>query len=199
MTRTRAKELLPILQAYADGEAIQYRISPLDEWVDFTETFGTFRTDIEYRIKPVDFSVSNCVRTENNSDGTSCGVEVKVKRTERGWAGHFICADSCKFRRNTLLEYNDNVNDKAIVVSTVGAMYLNGKLEEIGSNRHYETMAFYVDKDSGEYKDADVSNQVYFDSQWAMKWHKGYPDNEANEMHENVVKELTEKLLRGEV
>ena len=119
----------------------------------------------------------------------------ELKRTERGWAGHFICADSCKFRRNTLLEYND----KAIVVSTVGAMYLNGKLEEIGVNRHYETMAFYVDKDSGEYKDADVSNQVYFDSPWAMKWHKGYPDNEANEMHENVVKELTEKLLRGGV
>lgn len=195
MNRTRAKELLPIIQAYADGKTIQYRISPLDEWCDFTETFGNFRTDIEYRIKPVDFSASNCVRTENNSDVTPCGVEEKVKRTERGWAGHFICADSCKFRRNTLLEYND----KAIVVSTVVAMYLNGKLEEIGCNRHYETMAFYVDKDSGEYKDADVSNQVYFDSQWAMKWHKGYPDNEANEMHENVVKELTEKLLRGEV
>lgn len=64
MNRTRAKELLPIIQAYADGKTIQYRISPLDEWCDFTETFGNFRTDIEYRIKPVDFSASNCVRTE---------------------------------------------------------------------------------------------------------------------------------------
>lgn len=79
MNRTRAKELLPIIQAYADGKTIQYRISPLDEWCDFTETFGKFRTDIEYRIKPVDFSASNCVRTENNSDGTPCGVEEEVK------------------------------------------------------------------------------------------------------------------------
>ena len=119
---------------------------------------------------------------------------MEVKRTERGWAGHFICAENCKFRRNTLLE----CGDIKIVVSTVGAMYLNGKLEEIGCNRHYETMAFHVDKSSGEYKDADVSREVSFDSNWALKWHKdGFIDNEANEMHEAVVKELSDKMSRG--
>lgn len=118
----------------------------------------------------------------------------EVKRTERGWAGHFICADDCKFRRNTLLEYNGI----GIVVSTVGAMYRNGNLEEIGLGRHYETMAFYVDEESGDYKDANVSNEIYFDSNWGLKWHKsGYIDNEANDMHEAVVKELSEKLLKG--
>ena len=119
---------------------------------------------------------------------------MNVKRTERGWAGHFVCSDSCKFRRNTLLE----CNGIGVVVSTVGAMYTDGKLQEIGCNRHYETMAFYVDKNSGEYKDADVSNEIFFESNWALKWKKkGYIDNEANEMHENVVAELTKKLEEG--
>ena len=120
---------------------------------------------------------------------------MKVQRTERGWAAHFVCADDCKFRRNTLLE----CGEVKVVVSTVGAMYKGGKLQEIGCDRHYETMAFYVDNSTGEYKDADVSREIWFDSPWAMKWHKdGYPDNKANEMHETVVKELTEKMERGE-
>jgi hypothetical protein len=119
----------------------------------------------------------------------------EVKRIERGWAGHFCCADSCKFRRNTLLEYNG----KAVVVSTVGAMCNSkGELEEIGLGRHYETMAFYAD--DSEYKDAKVSEEIYFDSPWSLKWHKnGYIDNEANAMHEKVVEELSEKLLKGEL
>lgn len=117
-----------------------------------------------------------------------------VKRTERGWAGHFICADSCKFRRNTLLE----CGDVKVVVSSVGAMYVDGKLTEIGLGRHYETMAFYVDPTSGKYKDADVSEEIFFESNGALKWHKdGYIDNEANDMHEAVVDELTRKLEEG--
>lgn len=119
---------------------------------------------------------------------------MEVKRTERGWAGHFCCAQSCLFRRNTLLECGNT----KVVVSSVGSMYLDGKLTEIGANRHYETMAFYVDDASGEYKDADVLREIFFDSQCAMKWHKGgYPDKEANEMHEAVVKELSDKMSRG--
>ena len=119
----------------------------------------------------------------------------EVKRTERGWAGHFCCSRSCKFRRNTLLE----CDDIQIVVSTVGAMYNDkGKLEEIGLNRHYETMAFLVDKSSGPYKDADFSNEVAFESKGTLKWHKdGYIDNEANDMHEAVVNELTRNLEHG--
>ena len=63
-----------------------------------------------------------------------------VKRTERGWAGHFIAAGNCRFRRNTLLEFGDT----RIVVSTVGAYLdpLSKELGTVGHNRTYETMVF---------------------------------------------------------
>jgi hypothetical protein len=119
----------------------------------------------------------------------------EVKRTERGWAGHFCCSSRCRFRRNTLLQ----CGDVEIVVSTVGAMYDNrGKLQEIGPARHYETIAFHVDKSSGDYKDADVEREVWIDSKSSLKWHiDGYPDNEANDMHEAVVKEISDNLAKG--
>ena len=110
------------------------------------------------------------------------------KITERGWAGHFICADRCRFRRNTLIDFGK----KKIVVSTVGVMLLNRddkKFGEIGLNRHYETMAFKAKKD-GAYWDADVTKEVRFESKWRIEKLSDSSDNEANEMHDNVVKEL---------
>lgn len=123
----------------------------------------------------------------------------EVKRTERGWAGHFICSDRCLFRRNTLLEYNDI----KIVVSTVGAMVNihsenypnNPKFASIGYERYYETMAFHTDKKDTRYNDIDVSKQIYFDSKWQIE--KLDSDDAANIMHENVVDEIIEKLLQG--
>ena len=153
------------------------------------------QTMYEYREKEIkDFKKTNhelaelCIQRKKQIDRLE-----KVRRTERGWAGHFCCSNRCKLRRNTLLEYNG----KAVVVSTVGAMYNDkGELEEIGLDRHYETMAFYADK--SEYKDANVAEEIYFDSPWSLKWHNdGYIDNEVNAMHEKVVAELSEKLLKG--
>ena len=87
-----------------------------------------------------------------------------VIRTERGWAGHFICANRCRFRRNTLLTYNDIM----IVVPSVGLMEIDGKFDPVGAGRHFETMAFHADKNDKRYFDADVSKQVYFESDWAI-------------------------------
>jgi len=115
-----------------------------------------------------------------------------VKRIERGWAGHFICADRCLFRRNTLLECG-NVR---IVVSTVGMMYdLRGKADTIGHNRNFETMAFHACF-GGRYWDADVEREVNFSSPWAIaEWDA---DDRANDMHEAVVVEIIQKLESGE-
>lgn len=123
---------------------------------------------------------------------------MKVKRTERGWAGHFICASRCAFRRNTLLE----LNDVRIVVSTVGNYRSESsgkeKIETIGSNRYYETMAFYAHKD-GPYWEADVQKQIDFEADWGI-WDKVEADSDlkADDMHEKVVKEIVAKLESGE-
>ena len=112
---------------------------------------------------------------------------------ERGWAGHFICAYRCMFRRNTLLIYGD----VEMVVSTVGMMRkLNDEsFEQIGCDRYYETMAFYADKSDERYHDADVSREVDFDSEWMIN--EVDADDKANDMHEVVVLELSRKLELG--
>lgn len=49
MTREQAKELLPIIQAFAEGKPIQYR-SLEGKWKDIDNT--AFYENLEYRIKP---------------------------------------------------------------------------------------------------------------------------------------------------
>lgn len=112
---------------------------------------------------------------------------MKSERLERGWGGHFICSDECLFRRNTLVTNGE----KRIVVSTVGLMKIGSSFETVGCERYFETMAFEA-KFDGKYWDADVSRHVDFESPWSI----GIIDaeNQANEMHENVVNEIMLKL-----
>lgn len=120
----------------------------------------------------------------------------KVKRTERGWAGHFCMFDKCLFRRNTLLEHED----LKVVVSTVGLLKRDSdgfSFEDLGCGRYFETIAFHADYKDKRYHDADVSRPVYFASPWYIK--EIDADDKANTMHENVVKEIEQKLLREEI
>lgn len=117
----------------------------------------------------------------------------KIKITERGWGGHFICASSCKFRRNTLIECGEN----RVIVSTVGNYnppIIHNDIDEdiqrqIGANRTYETMAFKAVWD-GTYWDADVSEEISFKSEWAFNELSHGSDKRANDMHEKVVDEI---------
>jgi len=127
---------------------------------------------------------------------------MNVVRTERGWAGHFICANRCRFRRNTLLE----CGSIKIVVSTVGLMetpwgkgdkFYSGIFEEVGYQRYYETMAFHSDPNDIRYHDIDVTKRVDFNSPWLIS--EIDADDRANKMHERVVKEISSKLLKGGV
>ena len=50
MEREDAKFLLPVIQAYANGEEIQYNVD--DEWVDVTDGCDFYDHPLKYRIKP---------------------------------------------------------------------------------------------------------------------------------------------------
>lgn len=128
-------------------------------------------------------------------------METKIKVTERGYPGHFICGYRCVFHRNTLLE----LNEKRIVVSTVGRLLpfdlreLNKddfRFESLGWHRYYETMAFKaIYKEP--YFEADTSKPISFKSPWSIKECDYTTDYQADIMHENVVKELSERLLKN--
>lgn len=120
-------------------------------------------------------------------------MEHEIKTTERGWAGHFCAADDCKFRRNTLVEYGD----VKIVVSTIGVWFLMGKIEKVGCNRYYETMAFHSCEKDTKYNDIDVEREVILDCKTQIDRFDEDTDNEANEMHDNAVKWVCEQLKKG--
>ena len=53
MNRERAKKLLPIIQAYAEGKKLQYKVVGYDDWHDLDDEDGINEgTCYEYRIKP---------------------------------------------------------------------------------------------------------------------------------------------------
>lgn len=122
-----------------------------------------------------------------------------VKRTERGWPGHYVCASHCLFRRNTLLQ-KDDIN---IMVSSIGNMSIGPNsigLECIGANRIYETMVFVATK-QGPYWDADVTRQISLGLNWGIS-PDNIPDdvdNRANEIHEAHVDEIIRLMENGEI
>lgn len=142
-----------------------------------------------------------------------------VTRTERGWGGHFCGCAACRFRRNTLLRCS--ATRMRIVVSTVGNYQPqdDGEMVALGVGcgvgygvgagrwfRYYETMAFKAQK-NGPCWDADPAfkegQKIHFDAPWwtsarAPKDLSRDVDNHANDMHEAVVKEITQKLAAGE-
>ena len=92
---------------------------------------------------------------------TSPHAARQVTRTERGWAGHFICGTRCWYHRNTLV----SLGDKHIVVSSVGNFHPkhDGAIGTIGAfGRYYETMVFRG-KREGAYIEADVKYNVSVD------------------------------------
>lgn len=120
---------------------------------------------------------------------------MKVNITYRGWAGHLICSSTCLFRLNTLLEREDGFN---VIVSTVGNNHdQSGKGLQIGHNRSYETKAFESLYDF--YNDADVYNEINFESEWSLNGHTKENELTANLMHSYAVEEIRYKMEMGTI
>lgn len=51
MNREQVKELLPIIQAFAEGKTIEVRVGN-DNWVETDEVYGGRNNDYFYRVKP---------------------------------------------------------------------------------------------------------------------------------------------------
>lgn len=119
-----------------------------------------------------------------------------IKRTERGWAGHFIAGHRCQFRRNTLLEFGE----VRVVVSTIGVMLIDEDAApvEIGLNRHYETMVFMA-KWENPYWEADVEKQITVDGKWSIPNVDRGTDLVANNMHEVICDAIFMKMKNGEI
>src|SRR3712207_2143515 len=145
-----------------------------------------------HSVNEINVMIETLEEAKRQMSGNKTGI---VKRTERGWAGHFICAYRCAFRRNTLLEYKD----QKIVVSTVGRMYDDkGKLDTVGHNRYYETMAFMSDSKDTKYYDIDVEKEIQLDCEWCLG-DVNANDNKANDMHENAVRWISEQMVKDNI
>lgn len=118
-----------------------------------------------------------------------------IKITELGWEGDFCAASMCNFRRNTLIEHNE----VSVIVSTVGNMISDGKVTEIGCDRHYETMVFHSQLE-GEYIEIGVTKEIDSGVDGCLSItpeNNTNIDNQANEMHEANVKKVCEMILNG--
>ena len=112
----------------------------------------------------------------------------EIKIQERGWGGHFICCDKCRFTRNTLVSYK-NIN---VVISTVGNYFYDNDQHRVGADRYYDTRIFHSDVNDEKYHDIDVEREVSIGIKWQIEFKDG--DNEANNMHDDNVSEIVRMI-----
>lgn len=66
MNRERAKELLPIITAFANGETVEYRLNPKNTWSGQAHNSYSFDCDGDYRIKPKEYWVNVFKRNDGS-------------------------------------------------------------------------------------------------------------------------------------
>ena len=105
MTREEAKQLLPIIQAFAEGKAIESRCIKGDKSLWYDDEDPSFDDDLEYRIKP-----ETTYRPFN--DAEECWKEM-LKHKPFGWVKSTLFKDFALVKRVTTLyvEINRDIID----------------------------------------------------------------------------------------
>ena len=81
MTRNEVKELLPIMQAFAEGKTIEERIIGNDNWIETDEIYGGRNNDYDYR---VNYRVKPTPKYRTFANAQECLEEMK-KHQPFGW------------------------------------------------------------------------------------------------------------------
>ena len=105
MNRNQAKELLPIIQAYAEGKAIESRCIKGDKSLWYDDEDPSFDDDLEYRIKPEQKYLPF-------KDAEECWQEM-LKHKPFGWVKSTLFKDFALVNRVTTLyvEINRDIID----------------------------------------------------------------------------------------
>lgn len=107
MTREQAKELLPIIQAFAEGKIIQYK-NFLDEWTDIEENEG-----LSFICPPSDYRIKPQQKYRPFKSQEECWQEM-LKHQPFGWV-----TDKCKYVhivcvRQGNIEYSPDTDDNVL-------------------------------------------------------------------------------------
>ena len=116
MNRKEAKELMPIIQAFAEGKAIESRCIKGDKSLWYDDEDPSFDDDLEYRIKPEP-------TYRPFKDAEECWLEMQ-KHQPFGW-----------------VKWND-VRYNIYVVSSTSVCLINGNCENMDFAYAYQKLIF---------------------------------------------------------
>ena len=116
MNRKEAKELMPIIQAFVEGKAIESRCIKGDKSLWYDDEDPSFDDDLEYRIKPEP-------TYRPFKDAEECWKEM-LKHKPFGW-----------------VKWND-VRYNIYVVSSISVCLINGNCENMDFAYAYQKLTF---------------------------------------------------------
>ena len=116
MTREEVKEMLPVLQAFAEGKTIESRCIKGDKSLWYDDEDPSFDDDLEYRIKPEP-------TYRPFKDAEECWLEMQ-KHQPFGW-----------------VKWND-VRYNIYAVSSISVCLINGNCENMDFSYAYQKLTF---------------------------------------------------------